>query len=326
VTVRVSGHGPTAVCCQMLSQIHTWGHSLVIFRDHDRVWEGPITRLNYRRAEVQIDALDMLGWTTRRVVHNRHPNAAQPIVDEGRWSLDTAFSEDAPNVLITNHPASDTSLTVRRDTDAGSGYYDEDLTALCDAGLYVTCVGRRIHLWAEPDTLAVLAPMLMPGEHLVEDVDIVEDGLELSTRSTGRNDKGKRGSNGTIDGYYGLVERIVDASSLADNADMDKAARRDRAKRFPAPLRIIVPDNATLNCDAPFQIADLVAGVTINVGSAVTCRRVQQSMTLTQVDVTEGGEQPEQVKITLQPIGNAQIVTQDEPLAEAVPEPEPVGV
>ena len=60
--VRISTGG--AKCCDILGDLRTGRHEMVIYRGDDRVWEGPITRLAYRPGEVEIDARDVMFYPT----------------------------------------------------------------------------------------------------------------------------------------------------------------------------------------------------------------------------------------------------------------------
>lgn len=53
---------------------------LVIFRGKERVWEGPISRISYRGASVEIEARDVMLYVVRTIMrreyNNRHPNVS----------------------------------------------------------------------------------------------------------------------------------------------------------------------------------------------------------------------------------------------------------
>jgi hypothetical protein len=43
----ITTNGFGADCCELLGSLRSWVHEVVIYRDNDRVFEGPITRLTY---------------------------------------------------------------------------------------------------------------------------------------------------------------------------------------------------------------------------------------------------------------------------------------
>lgn len=305
VTVPVSGHGPLSVCCGNLGGLGTWGHTLCIFRDGRRVWEGPIIRLTYRRQEVFIEALDVLGYLTRRVAHARQTATRESVVDEADVLLSRAFATDDPNVLgNVTVIAAGAPPRVRRDVKEAQGYYDEDLATLGAAGLRFTTVGRGIWLWPDSETLGRIGTLDV-DQHLLADVDVIEDGNELATRSFAVNDTGQVGQFGTSRPFFGLVEHLVQLSRSNIHATgLTEAATADRKQHLPhgaAPLIVQIPDGAQVSPAAPFPIDTLVAGALLPVEAANVCRRVATDMVLSRVAVTED-QSGEKVGISVIPL------------------------
>lgn len=313
VTIPVSSM--TDQCCGLLADTHTWGHELIVYRDGERVSEGPLVRIeDSENGGVKIRALDVLGYTLRRG-HRGRVNAAPVFaVDEAEFDVTGAFTLDGwdladPNVLpYLTVLGAGTGPQTQRDIAFLSAYYFETLDQIGDAGVNFTTVGRRIILW--PDTMTLgRVPTLLPSQHLSTDVTIVEDGLALSARAIVTSDNGLWGTSSapsfpTSDPFYGPVEQIINIPNLATSAACDSAADSIRAQTFPAPVRLVIPDGSTLTSDAPYSVADLVPGVLMPVSHVGRCRTVQGDFILTSLRVTQTPE-GETVQISVAPVTSA---------------------
>ena len=299
-----------AECCRVLGNIHTWQHELVIFRSGQRVWEGPIVRVAETGATVTINALDVLGWTNRRAHKGRKVSNVW-VANELMAMVQAAFAENDPNVLqYAQLLAPGSGALVDRDVKVNSGYYAEDLDGLGDQGANYTVIGRMIVVWPDRLTLGRVS-RIYPGEHLVAEVEIVEDGMLLSTRVAARNDadqSAKSTLGAPVDPYYGLVETITEASGvrgitpLTNVANSVWQASGNAANTASvAPMIVRIPDGSTLTCDAPFDISELVPGVVVPIETRMTCRAVAADQMLTQVQVSQGPD-GEEVQITLAPL------------------------
>lgn len=306
VTMPAPGtHGPGSACCGMLGNIHTWTHSLVITRSGERVWEGPITRVTWRRDTVTIDASDVMAWLTKRVVVQRRVKTALSVLDEGVLLMRRAIgnlSIDNLNVPVNSTiGAAGGCNTISRDLRNTSGYYDDDMQSLADAGLNFTAIGRSVLLWCDEAVIG-RTRTLVPENHLADDVDIIESGVDLSTRSTARNDADASGTSAPLnEAYYGAVENLLTAEKVPDPASLAKVALRDRNRRNPTPLLISIPDSTLLLPSAPHPVRMLVPGVVVPVQSFATCRPVQGTSILGAVEVAQDRD-GERVGISLIPL------------------------
>lgn len=301
-------------CVTALGSVHTWGHELVIFRDEQRVWEGPINRISYTRAGVTIAAVDETGWLARRRIRlARGPvldtsafPVPQPVTTEGDLILTRAFAPDDPNVLA--HRATFThasAVEVVRDVQANSGTYADDLNALTDQGLNYTAVGRAILLWPDVRLLG-RTDTIVPERDMVTEVEVTEDGDDLATQATAYNREGLArtvsadGVTAGVSTFYGLHDRLVDAGDITTGAALTEVATAAIDLAHPAPLLVTVPSGAKLTCEAPVAIEHLVPGVLVPIESAVTARKVTATLVLDAVSVTQGPG-GEDVTITLSP-------------------------
>lgn len=300
VTVSTGQH---ADCCSVLGQIGTWGHELVVFRDGLRVWEGPITNIRWSRGSVSLQAQDVLAYSKRRSTAAVSELTPVYVVDQGALAVSRTFNLGAdPNVLAHMQVfGSGTGPQITREVGAYSTYQYDELTEMSKAGLMWTVVGRSVLLW--PNTYVIgQTANLIPAEHMSGEVELEEDGMELSTTSIFTNDDGGAGSSSTaLDPFYGRVE-MLERSDAVDNPSLAAEAETHHAQHYPAPLSVNVPQGSVLSCDSPFPTESLVAGVLVplRVGSGL-CKQVTATQQLQNVSVTQdnGGEQ---VAITVGPI------------------------
>lgn len=297
--VATGTHGQ---CCSVLGSIGTWGHSIVVFRDGRRVWEGPITNIKWQRGGVAIGAHDVLGWSMVKTTHEARLVEAPGYraVDEMYDDVGRVFSTHDPNVLahrVVLGPG--TGPLVTRDVKAYAGYYDDQLNEMAKGGANYTVVGRRIVLWPDGYLMGRAAPLL-PAQHMTGDVEVEENGFDLTTHVTFVNDEGVYGTapSSAVHGFYGQVERS-EAFTGTDSATLAASAETYLQDHFPVPLKVNVPAGSVLSCDAPYSIDELVPGTVIPVKvDTGLCKRVDDTPELTAVEVSDGAD-GEKVAITL---------------------------
>lgn len=299
VATPARSEGSWGACCRVLEQVQPWAHEVVIHRSGERVWEGPVRRVAQSRAGVTIHASDVTGWATRRV-QTATITGVVGVIDQAVAALTAVFTGAVSNVTghITLGGAETETITL--DVPAG-GYWSALLQTLTGAGLSYTTVGRRIILWDDPTYAPGLTAALVPTLHLSGDVETAREGDELAVNAYAVNDEGGIGSSTAADTYYGPVERTFNVAGLTEQADLDAAAARWRAYRYPLPETVTLPSNGILGCDAPFPIASLVPGVITPVHITDLCWPVNRTMRLTGVTVKQdaGGEQ---VTVDYEPI------------------------
>jgi len=302
-------------CCEVLGNIHTWVHELVIFRDEERVWEGPITNVRWSPSQVTIAAQDVTVWTQRRARYVTRQVTASPVRVEMLADIQQAFQYWDPNVwqFVTNFPLAGEAV-IDRQIDPWSGYYYDGLLDLSKQGASFTTVGRRIIVWPDGHVLGRTAT-LWPGLHMAPDADVVESGMDLATGVLAR---GTAASGGTepapyywpangwssqteANSFYTALDRIIDAQGVTTTAALGTVAQTARGELYPPPLFIEMPAGATLICDAPVTMPELVPGTIVPLESRVTCRDVSATMVLDNVSVKVDPGGSETVGITLLP-------------------------
>lgn len=308
-----------AECFADLGKVHPWSHELVIFRNGERAWEGPIRWRNLGKSRVRLDAVDVVGWLSRRRIRvSRRTGEPHNVTEEGDLILTRALSPDDPNILahvqvideVDNTPVDQSQIT--RDVRANSGYYIDDLATLTGQGLAYTTIGRRIVLWPS-ELLLARTEVIQLDTHLVADVSVDEAGDDLATRMTAVNNDGMavtvdRNNLVAAEGvseFYGLHDMLApDTSDLKKAGGLRAAARRELSPRYPTPQLVTVPSGSQVDCDAPLPLEQLVAGVSVPVETNVTATKISADMVLAEVVVNHKADAGEVVTVSLVPWGD----------------------
>lgn len=191
-SIITSGFGED--CCALLSELRTWAHELAFFRNGERVWEGPITRIAYHRDHVEIACHDPMVYVYRRIMRQGYndnyrviggirdhdhtfvyPNPVPPgicvcgalewgnrtVVDRAAIIIANALSPDDPNVLpwLTRFDFLDDAKEARSVADWSKTAWEEVDSLAATGGLDYTTVGRRIILHDTHRAIGVLPEM-----------------------------------------------------------------------------------------------------------------------------------------------------------------------
>jgi hypothetical protein len=293
---------PTMQCLQLLEQIEPNRHELVIFRGQERVWEGPITLVVYRRDAVEIEARDVMHYAHRTVLraayNNNYPNIAtttQRAVNVLTGELARKEALDPPiNVLphlIAEHRTWD-SRTSRGTAPSQSTVFEDIDSMAAKAGLDYTVVGRAIILFSTKTALGRTAQVTEAD--FIGDLRVTAYGMEHATKAWVNDGQGNIGYAGVdVDPYYGeweILDSAYDEEKGTDAptvAELFSQAERNLSGRNPVPLAVKVPDGSRLNPEGVLQIGDLVPGVHIPLRATLTARVVNQMQKLNIVKVVE---------------------------------------
>lgn len=296
--------------CQLAAIMRCWQHEVVIFRNGERVWEGPITRIAYRKDSVEIEASDVMAWVYRRIMKqgydDSYPNL-RSVVERAERIIVNALAPDDPEVIpyLTSFNFPDDAKQSRIVPDWSKTAWEEVDDLAQKAGLDYTTVGRRIILWDTHRPIGRL-PVMTNGD-FGDDPIVTEYGMNFATLYGITNGNGVWGSASKSSAYTGPVEML--SSSYGDSAaasdqtlttaakrklveSFNEQAARGIADRWPIPMVVRVPDNTTLNPEVQVPINYWVPGVWIPLTATHVCREFSQwqkldSMTVTQ---TEAGE------------------------------------
>jgi hypothetical protein len=299
---RASVVVPPARCRPELNKVRSMAHSVVIFRNGDRVWEGSIRKRRDTKAGLVLDASDVIGLMERRPVRTARLVTSSPVVTEMLWTITQGMTRDDPNVLANVQVLGgvDLGATIDRDVQPGAAYHAADLGSLTSAGGRYTALGRSIILWPASSSIGSTVD-LSPENHLLADVEVIDDGDMLATEVTARSDDGILATAFVTDAFYGNIGMLVPAGT-AQELGVAAVAAQTLAQVYPAPLTIQVPQDAALRCDAPFPMHRLVPGVLVPIQTVTaTARTVSGTMVLTGVKVIQAAGSDETVGVTLAP-------------------------
>jgi hypothetical protein len=321
-------NAPTPQCCAILANIAVGRHEIVIFRDQDRVWEGPITRVNWKASSVEIVAADICHYLSRTIMHNAYDNRwaktgskVGPVTHRAQAILANELKRkealSSPvNILrfLDVRTDANTTKTSRFTYPYQSTVWEEIDYMAQRLSLDYTVVGRRLCLF---DTHAVLSRLqMLTDKDFTDELIVSSYGMELATISAVTDGEGHWASVGGIDDFYGEVELLnttygegvkpenptaptkEELAALA--REMTSQAQRNMSGRYPIPTVVRIPDGTQLQPSAPVCITELVPGVRIPIRSTLACLTLEQEQKLDKVAV-EQTQDGETVSITLSP-------------------------
>lgn len=288
----------------LLGSIEPARHEMVIFRGTKRVWEGPITRVKYTRAGVEIHALDVCHYVHDTIMKSGY-SSAFPNIEYATARIKRIMlaelarkeSQDPPiNVApyIVEHHL-DTNAKTALVTKPYKYTVWEHLDGMAQRnGIDYTVIGRAIHLWDTSTALGMTA--VVTEADFLGDIAVTVHGIETATLTAVTDGEGRFAETGGEDPYYGIIERL----STMDDEDDDTAppsqeemlaqAVRNHAGRTPTPVSLHIPDNSSLNPKGILTVDDLVPGVFVPVRVTLTARTVSQMQKLQSVKFEETPE------------------------------------
>ena len=316
-------HIPTSAdCCGDLADLEPVRHELVIFRDGQRVWEGPITRITYTDQDVEIAAKDVMFWPYRTIMRSEYDNSYPNIVHGTdriglilRNELARKERQSPPiNVLpfLQIHTDDDTARTSRHTLPYQKTVWEEIDDLAAKAGLDYTVVGRAIHV-QDTSFLIGQTPLATEADFL-GGVVVTCYGMDLCTYSAVTDGKGNFGWDIRDQMYYGEVEMLATAYDENETADptpseLHSQAQRNLSQRFPMPIEVRIPDNSQINPNSEaFSFDLLVPGVKVPLMATAGCRQLRQDQKIDKVDVRQD-DKGEVVTMTLIPFPGAQAST-----------------
>lgn len=312
---------PGEVCAAQLALLEAGRHELVIFRGTERVWEGPITRVAYKGATVEIVAADVMHYVKRTAMRaeydNRYPNTGYTI-DRVKRILDAEMARKEaldPPVNMLAHarylyatPRTD-SRTAAHTLPMQSTVFEHVDSYAARGGLDYTVVGRSMLFWDVHQGIGQTATVT--ADDFLGEPIITQYGAELATQVYITDGKGHFGQYGAVDSYYGEWEMVQDAydenaAGPDDDPDPSVAEMNSQASRIWSqtkrpPLVVRIPDNTSLNPAGVLSVSDLVPGVYIPLSAKLPGRTVSQLQKLDNMSVEESADADEVIQVTLSP-------------------------
>lgn len=298
----------------LLGSIEPARHELVIFRGDKRVWEGPITRLKYTRATVEIHALDICHYLGDTIMKSAY-SSAYPNIEFGTARLMRIFrtelvrkeAQDPPiNVLphIVEHHLPTNAKTALVTKRYKCNVWEHLDSMAQRSGVDYTVIGRALHIWDTSTALGMTATVTEAD--FLGDIAVSVHGTEVATFSATTDGEGRFAIVGKEDPYYGIIERLDNMDDEDDDTapptqqQLKDQATRNLRGRNPAPVSLHIPDNSSLNPNGILTVDDLVPGVFVPVLVTLTARTVSQMQKLHSVKFEETAE-GETISVVFQP-------------------------
>ena len=184
-----------ADCCGLLADMEPGRHELVIRRDGQRVWEGPVVRIAYGFDQVELTARDVMFYAYRTINRAGQNNAAPNsdwVTERARTIINRELSRKEsldPPINVLRYLDVRTTPTTARTTRVTKPYqktvFEEIDDMAAKSGLDYTAIGRAIVMSDTHEPLG-LTPAIGQGDFLGELV-ITSYGMDLATYSAVTN-------------------------------------------------------------------------------------------------------------------------------------------
>jgi len=319
----VSTSQPSWECQKLLNRVEPNRHELVVFRDNERVWEGPISLITWTASGVSIQARDVMYYAHRTIMRKAHnnnfPNVVT-VVDRAESILNTELVRKEAlsppiNVLpyLVTYQGLDPAMTAKSTPAYSSLVYEEIDELAARAGLDYTVVGRSIILFDRHVQFSV-TPAISQDD-FIGDILLSAYGMEGATYAAVTDGQGNWGEVGGVDPYYGEWE-ILDTAYQEQSGnpyeaptvptppttgEMASQAQRNLNGRNPVPIIVRVPDGSQLNPAGVLRMEHLVPGIRIPLVATLAGRTFSQMQKLDNVRVKESASDGETISVTMSP-------------------------
>jgi hypothetical protein len=314
------------------SGVWPWSHELIIYRDGEPVWLGPIFSVDetVNPGEttdfIQINARDHLAWLDRRVIHTDLPfGGSDPIdlVTIARGIIIDAFAPDTIGITAANLPVYPLSgrkgnRTTRR-REARSG---DELREIARGGIDFTCIGRQIIVKGVRRDPNVGTPELR-NRDFQAGMEIRIVGAEAATKGYAVGKPPEDPSGGArppigvatapgvpatgLDPFFGLIEAMTNSGETTSAEFLQWMATELVDENMPPPRTLSVPAGSTLSPDANVSVHELIPSRHFKLTIKGTCSMLSQYMRLSHVECTWEANTPERIGVTFIP-GNVEVV------------------
>lgn len=297
----------TVTCGSAPPYVRAWQHELVIFRNDELAWCGPVSPptwdANQDTPNVTIQAPDLFGWFDVRCLERDRSWTQEDLSAPFEQAAADALERDpSPNIEFS------TSTTGvkgdRKIVGAQFGKAGDFLRELARSGLDFTMFGRQL-ICGGPEIPRIPAFVLTDDTLLSPKV---QGGQETGSEAIviGANSGTQQvpivGRAGGVDADIGLVQRVFTESTILDQNSAEAAAQTHRQHLATEPLYV----SGVLHPRLLVEYNDLIAGRQAHVyvtaeGKVVDAMLRLQQLTTT-VQRSDQGQQEEHA-VTLIPLG-----------------------
>lgn len=312
----ISLQGPSWECQALLAKAEPNRHELVVFRDGQRVWEGPISHIEYTPDQVNIQARDVSYYLYRLIRRAAtDASAITPHITFVEYMIDVMTNELArreiedPPVNVTpflrGYLSANTATTWRTKPAYSNTVFEEIDDIARYGGMDYTVVGRSIIVF-DTHTVFFTTPAVSEADFLGP-VIVTAYGLQMASFSAVTDGEGTFGTSGGPDPYYGLWEILATTTSEEGDAPTDapdpvvlaSQAASNLVGLNPVPFIVRLPDGTQLNPVGALSIDDLVPGARIPLRATLTARTFSMMQKLDSMECRETAGSAEAITVVL---------------------------
>lgn len=316
---------PSIECSELLDRLEPNRHEMVVWRDGERVWEGPVSHIEYQGGQITVEARDVMYYAYRLAMRRAHPNTPwtsgpRPLmISRAMEILTQEFerreAEDPPvNVLahVIGYVCTTNKTRSYKETPIFAKTVYEELDSLAQhSGLDYTTVGRRIIL-SDVRAAWYTTPTVTEADFMGE-VSITAYGMQGFTTAIVSDGKGTYGE-ASIDNedYYGHWEMLKTPTeeepeegaptfvgvrqhgatllSVAGDTELAKQAANELTGAYPVPVQAYMPQGSRLSPKGILQMKDLIPGARVPLRATLGAREFSVMQKLDKVEVKESQE------------------------------------
>lgn len=314
------------------SGVWPWSHEIIIYRDGEPVWLGPIFSVDETVSPsettefLQINARDYLAWVDRRVIHESLTfggggNELYDLVEIARAIVLDAFEPD--NIGITEDDVPrypDSGRKGRRTTRQYEARSGDELREVARGGIDFTAVGKNIIIkGVRRDPTQPVTELRNRDFQAGTEIRIV--GAEAATKGYAVGQPPVDVESGPapvgiavapnvppsgIDPFFGLVEALTNSSETTSEDFLQWMAQELVDENNPPPRTVSVPAASTLSPEANVSIHQLIPSRHFKLAIKGTCSSITQYMRLSHVEATWEPGAAERIGVTFIP-GNVEV-------------------
>lgn len=296
----------TTGCLNKVATLEPWQHELTLYRDGQRLWEGPVFDVEEAGDEITIKARDVTAWLWKRGLRTAPTAVAVNAAAHAQAIITDALQADGadPNLLPHLQVVTANSPSTQRETQILTTTAAEELREVAAAGLDYYAIGRAIHVRPDRVDYATRLPRLL-SRHIRGNVKVRKVGSEAATRGlvVGSAAQGPApiGQHGGASAVYGLIEQISQAQNTSDVGVLNAIAHKIVGYGNPVPLTVTVPSGSQLAPDAPITVDHLIPGRYLELWLSDYVIPVRAVMKLQQIGADWSADAAEKVNISLIP-------------------------
>lgn len=296
-------------------------YELVIKRDGERVWEGPITRSHVTRTTARLFCRDVLLFAQRTPCMNKWTSAfghggpefvtkrTMRIIKGEMAIWEAAGANFIPHIVVRQN--AQTAKTTRVSEKYSQYVWDDMEELAARSGMDYTVANRSLYLFDTHQFLGM--GRRLSDDDFLADLEVVGYGLELATRSLVTDGLGHGAITSSPDTYYGPFGLLATAYNINTTTDriphseLVEQATRNARSRYPVPVVLRVPENAQVRPDKVDALLPyLIPGTGFPVTSTVSTRVSDQVQKLDNVtfEETEAGGETCRITLSAAPIGS----------------------